>query len=146
MRQTTTESREIGISLDSVPEPRREIAQKILDAFSAVGFGQIQQVAALANAIAESGLDPGARVQNDTGLFLLNRAGGLGTGMTVEELMNPETNINLVVDAARRVPAFEKATSLEDAVAVFVRMIARPTDPSGEIEKRTRIARQILPS
>ena len=50
------EPRDLGVSLGSIQPSRREIAQKVLDTFAAAGFGQFQQVAALANAIAESGL------------------------------------------------------------------------------------------
>jgi hypothetical protein len=48
------------INLSSIPTQDRAIAQKILDAFAAAGFGVIQQVAALANAIRESNLKPNA--------------------------------------------------------------------------------------
>src|SRR4051794_11846052 len=44
----------IRISLASIPDDRKEIAQRIINAFTAAGYGTIQQIAALANAIAES--------------------------------------------------------------------------------------------
>src|SRR5271165_5583462 len=47
---TTRAPENVRISLTSIPENRREIAQKIIDGFAAAGYGTVQQVAALANA------------------------------------------------------------------------------------------------
>jgi len=66
-----------GLSLSSIQIDRQPIAQKILDAFAAAGFGQFQQAAALANAIAESALDPNAQASSEAafGLFQMSRRG-----------------------------------------------------------------------
>jgi hypothetical protein len=133
-------------SMASISPERRPIAQKILDAFAAAGFGQFQQVAALANAIAESNLDPGVHLaggEDSWGLFLLNARGGLGTGHTPAELKDPDVNIGIVVVEAKRHPAFAAATSLDQAVEIFVQQIERPADPGSEIIRRQQIARQL---
>jgi hypothetical protein len=141
------EPRGPGVSLASIPPQRRDLAQKILDAFQAAGFGQFQQVAALANAIAESNLDTNVHLAGDEdswGLFLLNRTGGLGTGHTPEELKNPDVNIGIVVEASRKYPAFSAATSLDDAVEIFVRMIMKPANAASETIRRQAIARRLF--
>lgn len=138
-----------SISLTSLPEANRATAQLILDKFAAAGFGPFQQVAALANAIAESGLDPKARTsppQNSAGLFLLNMRSGLGTGLTLEQLMDPNVNIDIILKEAQKYPAFAAATSLDEAVAIFVRNIERPANAVGETLRRQQIARQFLRS
>jgi hypothetical protein len=136
-----------GLSLASIVPERRPIAQKILDAFAAAGFGQFQQVAALANAIAESGLDPNTSVaaENSWGLFLLT-VRGLGAGYTPEQLKDPDINIGLVAKEARKFPQFGAATSLDDAVDAFVRFIERPANPTSEVIRRQQIARRLLRS
>lgn len=53
------------------------MAQLIVKRFEEAGYGVVQQVAALANAIAESGLDPKIKAAGDEdswGLFQINRA------------------------------------------------------------------------
>ncbi len=147
--RASDDSRGPGLSLASIPAGKREIAQKILDRFAAAGFGQFQQVAALANAIADSNLDPLAHISapdDSWGLFQLNRNGGLGVGFTPEQLQDPETNVAIVVKEAQRHPTFRAATSLDDAVDAFVRSIDRPPNPSGEVIKRQQIARQLFRS
>jgi hypothetical protein len=141
------ESKGPGLSLASIPPDRREIAQKILDAFAAAGFGQFQQVAALANAIAESGLDPKIRLASEDswGLFLLNTR-SFGAGYKPDELMDPDINIGIIIKEAKKFPRFAAATSLDDAVDIFVRYIERPANVTGEVIRRQQIARQLLRS
>jgi hypothetical protein len=141
------ESKGPGLSLDSISPDKRPIAQKILDAFAEAKFGQFQQVAALANAIAESTLDPKLRSDDDSwGLFLLNRRGGFGTGYTPEQLQDPDINIGIMVKEAQKNQRFAAATSLDDAVEIFVRQIERPQNPTSEVIRRQQIARQLLRS
>ena len=100
-------------------------------------------MAALANAIAESRLDPNAhaaRGEDSFGLFQLNRRGGLGAGHAPSELVNPESNIAIVIKAAQQSKGFIRAVSLDDAVSAFVRDVERPSDIPGEISKRVKIA------
>ncbi|UIJ84287.1 hypothetical protein [Rhizobium leguminosarum] len=141
------ESKGPGLSLDSISPDKQPIAQKILDAFAEAKFGQFQQVAALANAIAESALDPKVGSDDDSwGLFLLNRNGGFGTGYTREQLQDPDTNIGIVVKEALKNQRFAAATSLDAAVDIFVRQIARPQNQTSEAIRRQQIARQLLRS
>jgi hypothetical protein len=145
--RTPDESRGPGLTLTSIPPERREVAQKILDAFAAAGFGQFQQVAALANAIAESNLDPNAHLEgeNSWGLFLVSPA-GIGRGFTPEQLKDPDFNIGLVVKLAKSQPTFAAATSLDEAVDIFVRRIERPANANSETIRRQQIARQLFRS
>jgi len=142
------QARGLGISLASIAVEKRVTAQQILDAFASAGFGQFQQVAALANAIAESNLNPNAIARDgggqSIGLFQLNPTIGFGRGRMLEELMSPDVNIGIVVTEAKKYPAFTNATSLDEAVSVFVRYIMRPSNVESQVINRQRIARQIF--
>ncbi|ESY08876.1 CHAP domain-containing protein [Mesorhizobium sp. C386A] len=120
----------------------------IVDRFQRAGFTKDQQlVAALANAIGESGLDPSIKAggsEESYGLFQCNRKAGLGIGYTIEQLKDPETNIAIIIREARKFSAFTAASSIESAVGAFVRFIERPKDTSGAIKRRMMIAKQLL--
>jgi hypothetical protein len=107
------------------------------------GFNDVQAEAAVANAMAESGLNPNARNNNgkedSIGLFQMNRNGGLGEGHSVENLKDPNYNIDLAIAAAKKSRAFSEATTIDKAVAAFVNDVERPANASLEIEKRTQI-------
>ena len=137
-----------AINLGGIAAARQPIAQKIISAFANAGLGTFQQAAALANAIAESNLNPSAHAgvgEDSFGLFQLNRNGGLGTGHNPEDLVNPDTNIAIVLAEAKKFAEFTKATSLAIAVSAFVRDVERPSDIPGEIVKRLKIAQTLLP-
>lgn len=120
------------------------MAQLIRDKFKAAGFNDVQAQAAVANAMAESNLNPNAHnktgKEDSVGLFQMNRNGGLGTGYTVEQLKDPNTNIDLAIDAAKKSRSFMNATTVQDAVAAFVNDVERPANKLAEINKRTSIA------
>jgi hypothetical protein len=119
------------------------MANLIYDRFREAGFSDVQARAAVANAEAESSLNPNAhntRGEDSVGLFQMNRKGGLGEGYTVEELKDPETNISLAINAAKRSKNFRNATTIESATEAFVRDVERPKDKAGAIAKRTKIA------
>jgi hypothetical protein len=129
-----------------VPQSGKAIACSIVEAFANAGFGGVQQLAALANAIAESNLNPDAMTappDESVGLFQLNRAGGLGAGHTVDELKDPKVNIDIMVAAALKIQAFADAKSLQDAVSIFVRTLMRPANPESEVVSRLKIAEQL---
>jgi hypothetical protein len=133
-------------NLSAIPHGREAIARMIVTAFADAGFGGPQQLVALANAMAESNLDPNAMMappDESVGLFQLNRAGGLGAGHTVAELQDPAVNISIMVSAAQKSDTFASAESLEDAVSIFVRTLVRPADPAGQIASRLKIAEQL---
>jgi len=133
------------LNLAALPKGREDIARLIVKAFADAGFGKPQQLAALANAIEESNLEADAvsLPEQAVGLFQLNMAHGLGTGHTTAELKDPATNVNLILSEAAKVGAFKRATSLEDAVSVFVRHIARPANPEAAVARRLKIAERI---
>jgi hypothetical protein len=100
-------------NLAALPKGREEFARLIAKAFADAGFGKPQQLAAVANAIAESGLDPhavSAPPERAVGLFQLNMHGGLGTGFTAEQLEDPATNVNIIISAAVKSDGFKQAT------------------------------------
>ncbi len=118
----------------------------IVARFAAAGFNVNQQKAAVANAIGESGLNERAASrppEKSYGLFQCNTGGGLGNGFTKEQLFNPETNISIILKEAKKQKSFVKATTLEDAVAAFVRDIERPADASGQIALRLKVAKKL---
>jgi len=136
------------INLSIVPADRRNIAQMIIDAFKAEGFGLIQQVAALANAIRESSLIPDKRNtterEDSVGLFQLNMKGGQGEGIPLADLLDPRKNTALIIKQAKKVPAFAAATTIEEAVALFVRKIEITGNQAEEIIIRTNTAKKLL--
>ncbi|MGI8568024.1 MAG: hypothetical protein ACR2KT_02530 [Methylocella sp.] len=118
-----------------------------MDDFGQAGFAFHQQVAALANAIAESSLNPNAHAtkgEDSFGLFQLNRRGGLGAGHAPSELLNPGSNIAIVIKAAKQSKAFLRAASLDDAVSAFVKDVERPSDKPGQIRVRVNIAHKLV--
>jgi hypothetical protein len=137
------------INYDKVPNGAlgKKLAKQIVTKFKNGGFGTNQQVAALANAIAESGLVPDSHAalgEDSFGLFQLNRRGGLGAGHSPEDLMNPGKNTQLVIRAAENSKAFKRAFSLEDAVSAFVKDVERPPDIFGQTSARILLARSLL--
>jgi len=137
------------VDLSSLSPMQKLIAHSILDSFATAGFGLIQQVAALANAIAESSLQPAKcspPPEDSVGLFQLNRKNGSGVGYEVVQLQDPKFNIQIVIDAVSKISAFKTASSLDDAVSVFVRNFERPKNVDAEVVLRQRIARSLFPT
>jgi hypothetical protein len=136
-----------GFDLSAIANTRKPVAQMILNAFAGAGFGKVQQVAALANAIRESKLNPKAishPPEHSVGLFQLNMQRGLGRGHTEPELQDAATNISLIINEARKFPTFASASTLLDAVSVFVRKVERPANTVGEINTRLKIAESLV--
>lgn len=144
-----------GINLNSpkIPASRKEIAKQIAESFAAAGFGAIQQIAAIANAIAESGLDPSKENLNGErsfGLFQLNQNGGVGTGFHESELKNAGRNIAIMLAEIGKPyqtehrKRFTATTSLHEAVEIFVHHFEKPKDKVGETTKRFKIAQTLI--
>jgi hypothetical protein len=139
-----------GINLDSInPQARRDMAKLIVTSFAAAGYGKFHQATAVANAIAESNLNPKSHStppENSVGLFQLNQTNGLGKGHPTSDLEDPEKNIAIIIAETKKpnLPAFRHATTLEAAVAAFVRDIERPANPAGQIANRLGIARKFI--
>jgi hypothetical protein len=124
-------------------QQQSDMASLIYNRFREAGFSDVQAKAAVANAMAESSLNPEAhntKGEDSVGLFQMNRKGGLGQGHSIENLKDPEYNIALAIDAAKKSKSFREATSINDAVSAFVKDVERPKDQAGAIAKRTQIA------
>lgn len=137
----------ITINTEQIPSGREDIVKMIVESFAAAGFGNLQQIAALANAIRESKLNPNAHNtsgEDSVGLFQCNRDGGLGTGKTVGWLKNPQNNIDLIISEAKKYADFKNANTIEDAVREFVYKVERPRDKPGETKIRIGIAKKLL--
>jgi hypothetical protein len=144
---TPTNPSAVQFNSGGVPAGREDIAKLIVSQFQASGYGPIQQIAAVANAIAESALNPNAEVNNSVehsvGLFQLNIRGGLGEGHSAAELKNPATNIGIIIAETKKFDAFKNASSLFDAVDVFVRKVERPANAGTQVQKRAKIAERL---
>lgn len=124
-----------------------QMAELIVKKFLEAGFGAEQQIAALANAIAESRLNPNAHNtsgEDSVGLFQLNRAGGQGTGFSVEQLKDPEFNIARILKKARAVTAFVLANDVSTATSVFMRSVEVAQMTKKALEERLDIARLLV--
>jgi len=137
-----------GITLPSgIAAANRQFAGLILKAFADAGYGRDQQIAALANAIGESNLNPRSHAthgEDSVGLFQLNRNGGVGTGHSVERLMDPVFNTQRIIAEANRFPTFKNAKDLHTAVHEFVRRVERPSDIPGQVAVRFKIAQALI--
>ncbi|WP_458764644.1 phage tail tip lysozyme [Cupriavidus basilensis] len=136
--------------LSSLNANQKVMAQKILNAFFVAGYGLYQQVAAVANAKAESNLKPDAHAltasEDSVGLFQLNRMGGEGKNFSVAQLSDPDFNIKVTIDAVSRFRSFRAADSLDSAVDEFVRRFERPADTDAAVAARQRIAHSLYVS
>jgi hypothetical protein len=126
-----------------IPSGREQIASLIIQKFAEAGFGHNQQIAALSDAILESNLNPNAVSQNDYGLFQLNMIEGFGRGYTPAQLLDPTTNIAIVILYASKSEHFKSATTLADAVSIFAREISRPANLEATIQKQLKLANEI---
>ncbi|NKQ85522.1 phage tail tip lysozyme [Rhizobium ruizarguesonis] len=144
-------SLDINFNAAVIPSKRKGNAILIATRFKDAGYGSIQQIAAIANAIAESGLDETADGDNhhSHGLFQLNQKGGVGADFSTKELEDPERNIVIMLEhMAKQEKAADKAfratTAILAAVTIFVRNFERPKDQLGEIAKRVGIAQKLV--
>jgi uncharacterized protein (TIGR02594 family) len=136
-----------GITLPSrVAAANRPMAALILNAFAAAGYGRFQQIAALANAIDESALDPNAHAvdEGSVGLFQCRQIHGVGGQHSVEKLKDPDFNTQLIIAEARKVPFFATAKNLRDAVDLFVRFVERPKHPAVQSLRRFSTAQALI--
>lgn len=125
-----------------------DMANLIRNRFIAAGFTPEQAEAAVVNAFAESTLNPNAHVttakEDSVGLFMANRKGGLGEGYSVEQLQDPNFNIELAIKQAKKSQAFGKAGTTSEAIAAFVRDVERPANIEEQISNRIAMANQPL--
>lgn len=134
-----------SMNLSSIAQDRREFAELIAERFGSAGFGVKHQICAVANAIKESNLNPKARTitskEDSVGLFQLNRTKGLGRGHDLADLLDPVKNTDIIIAECKKFPQFGRATTLGDAVSIFVRFIERPANQAAEIADRLAKAR-----
>lgn len=137
---------QINFNSPRIARGRSDMARLIATAFAQSRFGFPQQVAAIANAIRESNLNPGAVGDSGVsiGLFQLNTRAGMGVGHEIDKLKDPNENISIVIAAARAVPKFVNASNVADAVDAFVRSIEIPAHMQDEIVARTAIAKDLI--
>lgn len=137
-----------NIKLGSLTAKQQEMATLIVQKFAAAGFGGLQQIAAVANAMKESSLNPGIRTttakEDSVGLFQLNMRGGLGQGHGPDELADPNRNTDLIIAKCKSVREFGRASSLSDAVAAFVHFVEIPANQDAEIKDRLAKAKSLL--
>jgi hypothetical protein len=135
-----------GVNVDQVnnTSPTRagggDMANLIRTKFKAAGFSDAQAEGAVANAIAESRLDPnaynGRGGEESVGLFQMNRKGGLGKDYSVEQLKDPNLNIDLAIAAAKKAPRFQAAKTAEEATKAFMLEVERPKDQSASAQAK----------
>jgi hypothetical protein len=123
-----------------------EIARMIEREFAAAGFSPYVAAAAVANAYAESRLNPAAVGDKgaSVGLFQLHERGA-GAGMSVEARKDPTTNTRRIIETARRSGPFmalaTTSTSVGDLAASFSTHVERPADRLGaETARRGYVA------
>ena len=141
---TSTTSTSATTPQQITSEEQQKYANLIYSKFIEAGFSDAQARGAIANAIAESGLNPNAYNSNgkeeSVGLFQLNRKGGVGTGYTVEQLKDPNKNIDLMIaEAKSKGNKFKLATTPEEATRYFMKEVERPANTS-ESKQQERIA------
>jgi Lysozyme like domain len=137
------------IDLSSIAAgPRLDNAKTIVSAFKSAGYATAHQIAALANAVAESNLNAKAvfntSSEHSVGLFQLNTKSGLGAGHAEVELQDPAKNTDIIIKKAKSIKEFKAAANLHDD-AIFVRKIEQPANQAGEIIKRFSIAQKFVP-
>jgi len=125
-----------------------DMAHLIFKRFREAGFSEDQANGAVANAWAESRLKADAKLVTDKeasyGLFQMNTKGGLGTGHDPAKLQDPEYNISLAIEAAKKSKGFTSAKSLEAATIAFTKEVERPANAEAESLKRVQMAGALL--
>lgn len=108
-------------------------------------------MAMVANAIAESNLDPTAAGDGglSIGLFQAHTKAGAGRGHPIQALQNPRYNTMVILgELVDQLPAFRTAlrvgTDAVELTRMFSRLVERPRDVEGEQDRRERIVRQVF--
>lgn len=148
----------------SLSGAQRAVAELILAAFTADGFSAKVAMGAVANAYAESRLDPNAVAgfkawsgadhqplpgkENSVGLFQLNAKGG-GYGMTVAERKDPRANINRIIEELRAAerkngPVVTGAATGAQAAKAFCIYVERPSNAAARGAERAEFAQALF--
>jgi hypothetical protein len=135
----------IGSEMNLNPS-QKKIADLIYNKFISAGFSEVQAQAAVANAYAESRLNPKAKNVNDKeasyGLFQMNTKGGMGSGHDPEKLMDENYNIDLMIKNAQQKAGdrFRNAKTLELATEYFARDLEKPANIETAVITRKTLA------
>lgn len=132
---------EFNYSGMGVAEEYHKYADLIVARFRAAGLTTRHHlVTALANAFAESGMNPSAASkppERSYGLFQCNTApGARGDGYTPEQLKDPSINISIIIKAAKASSRYVSAASVEVAMDAFVREVEIPANPTLKVQQR----------
>lgn len=146
-------SRSVAEQVMGLSSFQREMANIIEEEFLAAGLPRSIAAAAIVNAKAESGLNPGAVGDggHSIGLFQLNDWGA-GKNMSVEERKDPRVNAKKIIkvvlggfgNALRERAA--AGASISELAAIFSRDIERPRDKFGAMNRRARMTAQLFKS
>jgi hypothetical protein len=144
---------DINFNSSKIPRSRVDMAQLIAIKFAERGYGPTQQIAAIANAIGESALNPSKPNLNGErsfGLFQLNQNRGVGYGHSEAELTDPNRNIEIMLDEIQKPylkasrASFIATQNLQEAVRIFVYDFERPKDKASDTAKRYAIAQTLI--
>lgn len=133
--------------LSNLTPQQTAIAEKIYSKFIAAGFSDVQAQAAVANAYAESRLNPNASNitsrEASFGLFQLNTKGGVGSGYSPEYLKDVDNNIALIIREAQGKAGeqFRAANTLGAATSSFAQYVERPASPYQTGQNRAAMAK-----
>lgn len=125
-----------------------EMMEVIENVLQAEGFTQPAIVAAFANALEESALDPNASGDNghSIGLFQLHDS-GVGKGMSVAERRDPIINTRKIAESAKESRFMQYMRETNDPqilAAAFSKYVERPRDQAGNMASRAGTVRKLL--
>jgi Phage tail lysozyme len=136
--------------IPGAPPDRRENAKLIAAMFADSGYGTLQQIAAIANAIAESNLNAQVKAggsEESYGLFQLNREGGVGQGHSIANLKKADFNIKTMLkhikSQGNAEARFRNTSSLQEAVSIFCVEFERPANAAQKAVHRFGIAKKL---
>lgn len=135
----------LPVTYGAVPSGREDMAQLILSSAMRVGYTYNQALGFLANAMYESSLNPNAVGDSGVsiGLFQMNTAKGLGKGHSIENLKNPQYNLDLMLQTALKVmPPGKTPDDPRVAAELITRRIEKPKATDVEAAKRASLAAQ----
>ncbi len=135
----------------SLPTAGTIKVDRLSNAFIAKGYDDRMAMAAIANALAESDLNPDAIAHEpdgttSAGLFMLNDGPrSAGAGMTISERQHPDLNIARILQVIARSPEMHQAWWNDNVNAValtgmFTEYIERPSQPADRAHERMCLA------
>lgn len=128
-----------------------DIARRIEKRLRYHGFSDNMIIGAIANAHAESRLNPGAIGDKgkSTGVFQLNK-NGLGKGMKKEDMHSVESSVDRVARAARKSKRLMRAerngASAEEHTKIFCEDVMRPSHKKKRSRQRVVMLKNLKKS